>query len=314
MGRVLVTGAAGFAGSHTLDLLIREQADIIAWARPATVVPAHLPRVSWRTVDVTSAEEVERAIEHARPELVFHLAGDAQSNRSAERVGETLSVNVRGTQHLLNAIARHAPAARVIVTSSALVYAPSNEPLVETSPLNPSGAYAVSKLAQETLALRAAEFDSLDVVVARAFNHIGPRQSPSFVAASVARQIALIEAGAADPALRVGNLDPRRDLTDVRDTVRAYRLLAGRGATGAVYNVCRGNALSVRELIDALVARARVRVEIVVDPERLRPVDVPLLVGSHARLTAETGWEPEIPFDMTLDDLLDYWRHHARAA
>ena len=270
LGRVVVTGAAGFAGSHALDLLAAEHATIIGWARPGAAVPQSPPGVTWRLVDVTNGVDVDRAIAQDRPDVVLHLAGDAQSNRSAVQVGNTLLVNVYGTSNLLNAVGHHARHARVIVAGSALVYAASNEPLTESSPVLPSGAYAVSKLAQEMVALRAAEHDGLDVIVARAFNHIGPRQSPAFVASSLAKQIALIETGRLEPTLAVGNLDPRRDLTDVRDMVRAYRALVARGTRGPAYNVCRGEALSVRELIDALVARARVPVKVVVDPERVR--------------------------------------------
>jgi GDP-4-dehydro-6-deoxy-D-mannose reductase len=311
LGRVLVTGAAGFAGSHALDLLAAEHVEIVGWARPGASLPESPDGITWRLVDVTSGPDVDRAIARDRPDVVLHLAGDAQSNRSAAQVGTTLLVNVYGTSNLLTAVGRHAPHARVIVAGSALIYAASDEPLTESSPVRPSGAYAVSKLAQETVALRAAEHDGLDVIVARAFNHIGPRQSPAFVASSLAKQIALIEAGRIDPTLFVGNLDPRRDLTDVRDTVRAYRALIDRGTRGLSYNVCRGEALSVRELIDALVAHARVPVKVVVDPERVRKVDIPVVLGSHARLTADTGWTPGVPLNQTLDDLLDYWRRHA---
>ena len=313
LGRVLVTGAAGFAGSHALDLLAAEDADIIGWARPGTSVPQPPPAVTWRLVDVTDAADVDRAIAHDRPDVVLHLAGDAQSNRSAAQVGNTLLVNVYGTSNLLNAIGRHARHARVIVAGSALVYAASSEPLTESSPVGPSGAYAVSKLAQEMVALAAAEHDGLDVIVARAFNHIGPRQSPAFVAASLARQIALIETGRLEPMLVVGNLDPRRDLTDARDAVRAYRALVARGTRGLAYNVCRGEALSVRELIDALISRARVPVTVVVDPQRVRNVDIPVVLGSHERLTSDTGWQPEVPFARTLDDLMAYWREQVRS-
>lgn len=308
LGRVLVTGAAGFAGSHALDLLAAEQATIIGWARPGAAVPQSPAVVTWRLVDVTSGADVDRAIAQDRPDVVLHLAGDAHSNRSAAQVGKTLLVNVSGTSNVLNAIGRHARHARVIVAGSALIYSPANEPLTESSPVRPSGAYAISKLAQEMVALRAAEHDGLDVIVARAFNHIGPRQSPEFIASSLAKQIALIETGRLEPTLFVGNLDPRRDLTDVRDMVRAYRALVDRGTRGLAYNVCRGEALSVRELIDALVARARVPVSVVVDPQRVRKVDIPLVLGSHARLTSDTGWQPEVPFARTLDDLLSYWR------
>ena len=313
LGRVLVTGAAGFAGSHALDLLAAEEATIIGWARPGTAVSQSPPGVTWQLVDVTNAADVDRAIAQDRPDVVLHLAGDAQSNRSAAQVGNTLLVNVYGTSNLLNAVGHHARHARVIVAGSALVYAASNEPLTESSPVLPSGAYAVSKLAQEMVALRAAEHDGLDVIVARAFNHIGPRQSPAFVASSLAKQIALIETGRLEPTLSVGNLDPRRDLTDVRDMVRAYRALVARGTSGLAYNVCRGEALSVRELIDALVARARVPVKVVVDPERVRKVDIPLVLGSHARLTSDTGWQPEVPLARTLDDLTAYWREQVRS-
>ncbi len=312
LGRVLVTGAAGFAGSHALDLLAHEHAEIIGWARPGTSVPQSPPGVTWRLVDVTNTADVDRAIAQDRPDVVLHLAGDAQSNRSAAQVGNTLLVNVYGTSNVLSAIGRHARQARVIVAGSALVYAASSEPLTESSPVRPAGAYAVSKLAQEMVALGAAEHDGLDVIVARAFNHIGPRQSPAFVASSLAKQIALIETGRLEPTLSVGNLDPRRDLTDVRDMVRAYRALVSGGTRGLAYNVCRGEALSVRDLIDALVARARVPVTIVVDPERVRKVDIPLVLGSHARLTRDTGWQPEVPFARTLDDLLTYWREQVR--
>ena len=314
LGRVLVTGAAGFAGSHALDLLAAEQSTIIGWARPGTAVPQSPAGVTWRLVDVTSGADVDRAIAQDRPDVVLHLAGDAHSKGSAAQVGNTLLVNVYGTSNVLNAIGRHARHARVIVAGSALIYSAANEALTESSPVRPSGAYAVSKLAQEMVALRAAEHDGLHVIVARAFNHIGPRQSPEFIASSLAKQIALIETGRLEPTLFVGNLDPRRDLTDVRDTVRAYRVLVDRGTRGLAYNVCRGEALSVRELIDALVARARVPVNVVVDPQRVRKVDIPLVLGSHARLTSDTGWQPEVPFARTLDDLLTYWRGQVRSS
>lgn len=306
---VLVTGAAGFAGSHLLDLLAGDDQPIVAWSRRGTPGPATGgERCTWRSVDVTIAAEVDRAIAESRPRLIYHCAGDAQSNRDAARVGTTLEVNVRGTQHVLDATRRHAGDARVIVTGSAMVYKPSPAPLTEDSAIAPAGGYPFSKLAQETLALRAARHDGLDVIVARAFNHIGPRQSPAFVASSVAQQIARIEAGRVEPRLLVGNLEARRDLADVRDTVRAYRALADRGVAGTAYNVCRGEAPMIRSLVEGLVARARVPVAIVVDPARLRPVDVPVLVGSHDRITAATGWRPEIPLEQTLDDLLSWWR------
>jgi len=309
---VLVTGASGFAGSHLLDLLATTDARLIAWSHRGGHHPAQGAPGAWDAVDILDPRDVDRAIIEASPDLVYHLAGDAQSGGSWDRLGATFAVSVRGTHHLLSAVARHVPSARVVVTGSALVYKPEDYPIAEDSEIKPASAYAVSKLAQETLALRAATLDRLDVVVARPFNHLGPRQSPAFIAASVARQLAIIEARRAEPQLRVGNLEAERDLTDVRDTVRAYQAMAEKGRFGTAYNVCRGAGLRIKTLVQALVDRTNVPVEIVIDPARFRPVDVPRLVGNNARLRDETGWEPTIPLDRTLNDLLDYWRDRVR--
>lgn len=305
MPRILVTGAAGFAGSHLVDALARTGEHVIAWSRR----PERLSGTNIQTqgVDLLDRHAVAEAMAAARPDVVYHCAGAAQSGSAWDHIGATLETNVMGTAHLLDALRASAPRARVVVTGSALVYRPTSEVLTEGSAIGPAGPYAVSKLAQEMLCLRAAA-DDLDIVVARAFNHIGPRQSPAFVASSVARQLARIEAGQCPPELLVGNLDARRDLTDVRDTVRAYIGLAAKGRRGEVYNVCTGHAVVIRDLVEALVGRARVPVAIVQDPARYRPVDVPVVVGSPARLSAETGWTPDIPLDRTLDDILEWWR------
>jgi len=158
-----------------------------------------------------------------------------------------------------------------------------------------------------------ANLDGLHVTIARAFNHMGPRQDPFFAASGFARRIADIEAGRWEPEIAVGNLDARRDLTDVRDTVRAYRLILERGAPGRPYNVCSGRAITIRELLDRLLSRARVPIRIRVDAARLRPNDVPLLLGDPTRIQTELGWQPEIPLDRTLDDLLDDWRNRPPA-
>jgi GDP-4-dehydro-6-deoxy-D-mannose reductase len=281
---------------------------MIAWAhRGGHRRPPEAPG-TWREIDLLDAEEVDGAVAADRPDIVYHCAGDAQSGASWDRVGATIAINVRGTHHLLRAIHRHARPARVIVIGSALIYKPQDAPLAEGAEVKPASPYGVSKLAQELLALRAAAVDGLNIVVARPFNHIGPRQSPAFIAASVARQIALIEAGRTEPLLRVGNLDAERDLTDVRDTVRGYVALAERGRIGEAYNVCRELPVRMSDLVSALVARAYKPVQIVIDPSRLRPVDVPRLVGDAHRIREHTGWSAEIPLERTLDDLLGYWR------
>jgi GDP-4-dehydro-6-deoxy-D-mannose reductase len=228
---------------------------------------------------------------------------------SWKRTTPALEVNAFGTSLLLDAILRVVPECVVVITGSALVYRPSSEPLREEDAVGPTDPYGVSKLAQELAALRS----GARVVVTRSFNHVGPRQPPSFVMPSFARQIAEIEAGRREPVLLVGNLDARRDITDVRDTVRAYELLAASGQPSRVYNVCSGVAHRVGDLLERLLAMARLRVRVEQDARRMRPSDNPLVVGDRSRIAKDTGWQPEIPIERTLADLLDWWREEVAA-
>ena len=309
--RVVVTGAAGFAGSHLLERLAADGVNLFAWSHTRRTPPVAVA-AQWMAVDVLDRGAVDRAIAEIVPDAVYHCAGVAQSAGAADRIAATLATNVRGTLHVIDAIERHAPSARVLVTSSALVYGPSAEPLTEGAPLAPAGPYAVSKLAQDTLARRAAG-RGRHVIVARPFNHIGPRQSPDFVASSVARQVALIELGRMPPELRVGNLAARRDFTDVRDVVDAYVRMAASGAPGTCLNVCSGEGIAIHDLVQGLVERSSVPIEVVVDPARVRPIDVPVVVGSAAALVDATGWHRRHSLDRTLDDLLAWWREAIRA-
>jgi GDP-4-dehydro-6-deoxy-D-mannose reductase len=303
----LVTGAGGFAGSHLLDLLA-SSGPIVAWHRPGGTPPVdRASGVAWRAVDLLDREAVRRAVEEARPVAVYHCAGAAHVGRAWANSASTLAVNVRGTHHLFEALRAVGTRARVMIPSSALVYASADQPLAESHRLVPNSPYGLSKLAQEMLGTHAAG-DGLGMTIARAFNHFGPRQNPQFAASGFARRIADIEAGRWEPEIAVGNLEARRDLTDVRDTVRAYRLIAERGVTARPYNVCSGRAIAIGELLELMLSRARTTVRIRVDPRRYRPNDVPLLVGDPARIEAELGWRPEIPIEQTVTDLLDYWR------
>jgi GDP-4-dehydro-6-deoxy-D-mannose reductase len=302
----LVTGAAGFAGSHLVDLLARDGAAIVAWHRPGGAPPREVPGTRWEAVDLHDRDAVHAAIARAQPSAVYHCAGAAHVGRSWESTETTSATNVRGTHHLLQALEHAAAPAPVLIPSSALVYASAGEALTEDHPLVPASPYGLSKLAQEMLGVRTN--GPLAVTIARAFNHLGPRQDPYFVASGFARRIADIEHGRWEPQISVGNLDARRDLTDVRDTVRAYRLILECGLPGRPYNVCSGRAIAIRDLLDRLIARARVPVEVRVDPARYRPNDTPLLLGDPGRLRDELGWTAEIPLEQTLDDLLEYWR------
>jgi GDP-4-dehydro-6-deoxy-D-mannose reductase len=268
--------------------------------------------VEWQVVDLLDRAQVQSAIASLRPATIFHLAGAPQVAESWRDTTKPLAGNVLATSHLLDAIRRAGLTCRVLVTGSAAVYAPSDTPIKEDGAVAPGSPYALSKLAQEQLAIRASVDDGLDVVIVRPFNHTGPRQPPAFVAPSMARQIALIEKGDVEPVIRVGNLDARRDFTDVRDVVRAYASLATQGKSGEIYNVGSGVGRSIQSLLDALTARARVDVRIEVDPERLRPAETAALVADTTRLRDRTGWKPQISFESMLDSLLDYWRSEAR--
>lgn len=310
-GGVLVTGAAGFAGGHLVALL-RSAGPVLGWYRPGVPPPpsslALGPGVDWAAVDLTDAQAVDAAIAALKPATIYHLAGAANQGAAWAHTDVTLDLNVRVTHVLLRAVARHARSARVLVTTSAALYAASDAPLRETDRIAPATPYGVSKLGQEMVALSAARDEGLDVIVVRPFNHIGTGQDLGFFAPAFARQIARIEAGLEPGPMRVGNLTPRRDLCDVRDTVRAYALLATHGTAGEIYNVCRGTAVEIGALLDMLRAQARVPIEVEVDAAKLRPVDVPVLVGDHGKLTAATGWVPEVPLAATLTALLDEQR------
>jgi GDP-4-dehydro-6-deoxy-D-mannose reductase len=306
-GPPLVTGAAGFAGGHLLEHLLEREPCVAAWSGPSG---RKLPvqddnRVRWTAVDVTNTDEVIRALTGLKPSAIYHCAGIADVHSGWIDPTRALKVNVLGTHGLLAAVERHGLEVPVVVTGSALVYRPSTEALREESALGPESPYGVSKLAQEMLAFASGHH----VIVARPFNHIGPRQSDAYVTSSFARQIAEAEAGLREPVLRVGNLESRRDITDVRDMVRAYRLLAERGRPARAYNVCRGEAYRIGDLMERLVRQSHVAIRVEIDPSRLRPNDNPVVLGSAERIRIEAGWEPRIDIDRTLNDLLDHWRH-----
>ena len=316
----LITGAAGFAGSHLLELLAAQPSGrLVAWRRPS---PA--PRTSdgwaepltgrfeWQDVDLLDRQGVEKALGTVRPAIVYHCAGAAHVGKAWQSTEPTLAINVRGTHHLIEGLRACGCAARVVIPGSSLVYAAADGPMSEDHPILPASPYALSKLAQELVGLD--NPGGPQALVARAFNHIGPRQDPLFAASGFARRIADIEAGRWVAEVQVGNLDARRDLTDVRDTVRAYQAIAERGRPGRAYNVCSGRAVAIREVLDMLLARAHVPIRIVVDPARYRPNDQPLLLGDPTRIQTELGWTAEIPLEKTLDDLLEYWRRLALMA
>ena len=312
-GPIIVTGASGFVGGHLLDRLV-DRGPLIAWHRAGTVPPAGFLRagIEWQAVDLLDRDAVMRQIAATRPSTIFHLAGAPSVESSWQSVVPHLQVNALGTHYLLEGVRLGRPQARVLVVSSAQIYQPSDDALREDSPLLPANPYGLSKLAQDQLALEAAYVDALDIVVARPFNHTGPRQRPDFAVPSFARQIARIEAGLAPPEILAGNLDARRDITDVRDVVDAYDRLASSGQSGRPYNVCSGRAWRIRDLLDELLHLSGVPVTVKTDAARLRPSDIPIVQGDATRLRVELGWTPAIQVEQTLRDTLEAWRERVK--
>ena len=308
-GPTIVTGATGFAGRHLLDRLAADgDRSVVAWHRPGGHPPDRDRLVTWCSVDLTDATAVMRAVAGAAPARIYHLAGAPNVATSWHRPVAHLRANALGTHHLLRAVQRAAPRCRVLVISSAQVYQPSDDPIREDAPLVPVNPYGISKLAEDQLALRAAADDGLDVVVARPFNHAGPGQAPTFAVSNFARQIARIEAGHEAPRRGTGNLDARRDLTDVRDVVDAYcRIMAG-APRGRAYNVCSGRAWRIGDLLSELLQLSHAEVVVETDRTQLRPHDVAIVQGDATRIRSELGWTPAIPVEQTLADTLGWWR------
>jgi GDP-4-dehydro-6-deoxy-D-mannose reductase len=291
--RALITGGKGFVGQW-LAAHLKDQGDEVAVIDLET--------------DVADGTAVRRVLHDVAPDAIYHLAAMTHVGESWEDPSQVLRVNVLGTAEVL-AAARTLPQARVLVVSSAEVYGvvgPEQLPLGESTPTAPASPYAASKLAAEAVALQAWRGYRQPVIVVRPFNHIGPGQSPNFFVPALAKRIVEARRSGAG-SLRVGTLTTRRDFTDVRDVVVAYRLLIEKGAPGDVYNVCSGRDVAMSDVAAQLLALAGADLTLETDPELVRPVDVPVLRGDAGRLHAATGWQPSIPLATTLADVLTSW-------
>lgn len=314
--RIFITGATGFAGSHLVDMLLAQEHEVFVLTHPATshqTLPTH-SRLYGIDGDLLDLDSLKTAVQQAQPDIVYHLAGQAYPARSWNNPALTIAINTGGTANLLEAVIAYGRP-RVVVVSSAEIYGYVSEdelPLTEDTWPQPRHPYGVSKVAAGLLTAVYAQRYDLPVIEARPFNHIGPRQALGFVVPDFASQLAAIKLGQQPPIISVGNLDARRDFTDVRDVVRAYQILAERGTPGEGYLICSGQAVSIHYLLNVLIDAAEINVEVAYDPERMRPSDTPCLYGSHAKITNDTDWKPEIHLRQSLNDAFQGWLHHLK--
>lgn len=314
--RALITGITGFAGSHLADYLLAEQPEVEIFGirrwRSRMENIEHLDgKVQLRECDLRDAAAVQSVVTEIRPDYIFHLAAQSYVPASWRAPSETLTTNLLGQTNIFEAVRVLELDPVIQIAGSSEEYGlvlPDEVPIKETNPLRPLSPYAVSKVAQDLLAYQYFRSYGLKTIRTRGFNHTGPRRGEVFVTSNFAKQIASIEAGLREPVIRVGNLDAQRDFTDVRDMVRAYWLAVTKATPGEVYNLASGSAVTIRELLDRLLALSDTKVEVQVDPDRLRPSDVEILLGDYSKFRSDTGWEPSIPLEQTLKDTLDFWR------
>ena len=316
--KVMITGITGFAGSHLVEFLMTLEGLEIYGVRRWRSRTEHIDHLADAIVmeecDFRDSTSVLRIIHKIRPDRIFHLAAQSFVPTSWHAPGESLSTNILGTLHLFEAVRQTYIDPIIQVACSSEEYGlvlPAELPIAETNPLRPLSPYAVSKVGQDLLAYQYFKSYGLKVIRTRGFNHTGPRRGDVFVCSNFAKQIAEIEAGRKEPVLSVGNLEAKRDFTDVHDMVRAYWLATEYCEPGEAYNICSGVAYAIEEVVEMLLAMTDVPIEIRQDPARMRPSDVPVLQGDNTKFVKATGWLPSIPFEQTLRDILNYWRERA---
>lgn len=312
--RALITGIAGFAGSHLAELLLTKGYEIYGLCRPRSKtdhIESIKSKLHLEDADLLDSHSLYTTISRIKPDYIFHLAAQSFVPTSWVSPSVTLEVNIVGSANLYEAVRQVGidPVIQIACSSEeyGLVY-PNEIPIKETNPLRPQSPYAVSKLAMDYLGYQYYCSYKMKIVRTRGFNHTGPRRGETFVSSNFAKQIAAIEKGKQEPIIRVGNLDAQRDWTDVRDMVRGYLIAVEKCEPGDVYNICTGKGVLIKDMLDMLLSFSKVKVTVAEDSARMRPSDVPVLIGDNTKFVKKTGWKPEIPFKKTMEDLLDYWR------
>ncbi len=314
--RVLITGITGFAGSHLADYILENHPGtkvfgLVRWRSRMENILHIRERLQLVEADLKDMVSLKKCLEEVKPDRIFHLAAQSFVPTSWKCPSETFAINAVGQIHLFEAVLSLGISPKIHIAGSSEEYGLVNSdeiPMKETNPLRPLSPYAVSKVAQDLLGWQYFKSYGLRVVRTRGFNHTGPRRGEVFICSNFAKQIVEIESKKRKPVLLVGNLEARRDFTDVRDIVRGYWLCSERGEDGDVYNIGTGKTYSMKEILEMLLAISNIDVKIEVDPQRLRPSDVPVLLSDSSKFKKLTGWEPKIPLRQSLQDLLEYWR------
>ena len=313
--RVLITGITGFAGSHLADLCLEKKGvdlyGIIRWRSRTENIEHIWDKLKLLECDLRDATSTRDVIEEIKPDYIFHLAAQSFVPTSWKAPSESLITNVIGQLNVFEAVRKLNLSCRIQIACSSEEYgmvSPDEIPIRENNPLRPLSPYGVSKVGQDMLGYQYFMSYKMDIVRTRGFNHTGPRRGPVFVCSDFAKQLVEIEEGLKSPVINVGNLEAKRDFTDVRDVVKGYWLALEKGKPGAVYNICSGTSYSVREVLDKLVELSGLEIEVKQEADRMRPSDVPILEGDNSAFRKDTGWKQGIPFEKTLSDLLDFWR------
>lgn len=310
MKKALIIGAAGFVGNYLIDHI---QSDCI-WSIVVTKMPQEKiekPGVEVKDLNILERENIVKLLREVRPDYIIHLAAQSSVAVSWKNPGLTVDVNVKGSLNVLDAVRELDYRPRILLIGSGEEYGhvrPTEVPIQEDNVLRPGNIYAATKACQNMIGSIYARAYNMDIMMVRAFNHVGPNQAPIFVVADFCKQVAEIEKGLREPVMRVGNLSAKRDFSDVRDVVCAYTLLLEHGKSGESYNVGSGKAVEIQHILDLILANAKVPVTVEVDRERLRPVDVPIIEADIKKLVDCTGWKREIPLEQTIKETLEYWR------
>jgi len=311
--KALITGITGFVGSHLAELLLSkgyELYGVARWRSNTDNIEGIKSKINIIEADLNDSHSFYNAIQKIKPDEIYHLAAQSFVPTSWIAPADTMKTNVIGTINLFEAVRKAGIDPKIQIAGSSEEYGmvkPDEIPIKETNPLRPLSPYGVSKIAQDMLSYQYFKSYGIKTVVTRGFNHTGPRRGEVFVCSNFAKQIAEIEKGK-KAVIKVGNLEAKRDFTDVRDMVKGYNLALKKGVPGERYNICSGKAYSMQEVLDKLLKLSSMDIKIEKDPERMRPSDVPILLGDNTKFMKATGWKPEIPFEQTLKDIMDYWR------